>query len=258
MKSLFYLLLVTLITIPVGWSEAALEDEIVVYFTFDNVKGKTVVDESKSGHDAKVIANSKFVAGKYGDAVEITALGPDCVNIPAADSLKIKGKITMMAWVYQNAWAASSAQWFDKNCHNGGEKNCYGFGVFGANILMMLGATANRRNHQVPNSMKDKKWHHITGTYDGSTKRIYLDGKLLNEQGEKFDFAGTNDQDLRIGCAKDRPQYTFDGGMIDEAAVWSRALSADEIVQASKGELLAVSPRDKVATTWASIKRRKL
>ena len=255
MKHLSYLLLVILIAIPVKWSDAALDDDIVVYLIFDG-KGKTVVDESGNGHDAKVIANTKFVAGKYGDAVEITALGPDCVNIPAADSLKIKGKITMMAWVYQKAWAASSAQWFDKNCHNGGEKNCYGFGVFGTNILMMLGATNSRKNHQIPNSMEDKKWHHITGTYDGSTKRIYLDGKLLNEQAEKFDFAGTNDQDLRIGCAKDRPQYTFDGGMIDEVAVWSRALSLDEIVQASKGEMLAVSLKDKVATTWAAIKRR--
>ena len=124
--------------------------------------------------------------------------------------------------------------------------------------MMMLGATNSRKNHQTLNVMEDKKWHHITGTYDGSTKRIYLDGKLLNEQAEKFDFAGTNDQDLRIGCAKDRPQYTFDGGMIDEVGLWSRPLELDEIVEASKGELLAVSVKDKVTTTWASIKRRKL
>ncbi|HHZ89415.1 TPA: LamG domain-containing protein [Candidatus Poribacteria bacterium] len=100
------------------------------------------------------------------------------------------------------------------------------------------------------------KWHHIVGTYDGKTKRVYLDGALLNEQGEKFKFAGTNDKDLRLGCSKDRPQYTHDGGMIDEAAVWRRALSPDEIKMVMKGDMLAVFPEDILAITWGSIKIR--
>ncbi len=59
----------------------------------------------------------------------------------------------MMAWVYQKSWATSPAQWFGKNCHNGGEKNSYGIGVFGENILTLLGATDSRKNHEVPNKM---------------------------------------------------------------------------------------------------------
>jgi hypothetical protein len=258
MQRYCYLLLATLIVFSAAAAHADLEDGIVFYFTFDNVKGKKVIDESKNGHDADVIANTKFSKGHIGDAIEITAEGADCVNIPAADDLKIEGEITMMAWVYQDAWAATSAQWFDKNCHNGGEKNSYGIGVFGPNILMMLGEGGSRRNHEVPNAMDDKKWHHIVGTYDGSTMKIFLDGKLLGEKGEKFDFAGTNDQDVRLGCAKDRPQYSFDKGLIDEAALWSRALDLNEIKTAMEGDLLAVYPEDKLATTWGSVKRRGL
>lgn len=254
---LFNLLLVTLIGVSASLSESALSDNMVLYLTFDEGTGKKVKDQSKNGHDANIIANTKWVDGKISKAIEITAEGQDCVNIPAAETLKIKGEITMMAWVYQNSWTASSAQWFDKNCHNGGEKNSYGMGVFGTNILMMLGETGSRKDHSVPNAMKDKQWHHIVGTYDGKTKKIYLDGKLLAEQADKFDFAGTNDSDLRIGCSKDRPQYTFDGGMIDESAVWSRALSLNEIQQAMSGNLLAVSPQDKLATTWGTIKQKE-
>jgi hypothetical protein len=258
MKCFFFnLLLATLIGVCSSFSEAALSDNNVLYLTFDEGAGKIVKDQSKNGHDANIIANARWVDGKIGKAIEITAEGQDCVNIPAAETLKIKGEITMMAWVYQNSWAASSAQWFDKNCHNGGEKNSYGIGVFGNNILMMLGEIGSRKGLSVPNAMQDKQWHHIVGTYDSKTKRIYLDGKLLAEQADKFDFAGTNDSDLRIGCSKDRPQYTFDGGSIDEAAMWNRALSLDEIQQAMAGNLLAISPQDKLATTWGIIKQKE-
>ena len=252
----FCVMILTSVLILVNLSDAILDDGIVLYLTFDDVDGKKIKDQSKNGHDAEIIANTKLVKDQIGKAIEITAEGQDCVNVPAADALKIKDQTTMMAWVYQKSWAASPTQWFDKNCHNGGEKNSYGIGVFGGNILMMLGATDSRKNHEVPNKMEDKKWHHIVGTYDGKTKRVYLDGVLLNEQDEKFKFAGTNDEDLRVGCAKDRPQYTHDGGVIDEVAVWRRALSLDEIKMAMKGDMLAVFPKDVLAITWGSIKIR--
>jgi hypothetical protein len=88
--------------------------------------------------------------------------------------------------------------------------------------------------------------------------KVYVDGDLAVEHAEAFNFTGTNDQDLRIGCAKDRPQYTFDNGMIDDAAIWSRALSEGEIKQAMGGELLAVTPKNKAATTWGNIKQRTI
>lgn len=44
--------------------------------------------------------------------------------------------------------------------------------------------------------------------------------------------------------------------MIDDAAIWSRALDEAEINQAMGGELLAVTPKNKVATTWGNIKQR--
>jgi len=86
--------------------------------------------------------------------------------------------------------------------------------------------------------------------------KVYVDGEAAAEKDEKFDFKGTNDQDLRIGCSKDRPNYTFENGSIDEAAVWRRALSEAEIQEIANEGFLAVSPLDKVATTWGSIKRQ--
>ena len=88
--------------------------------------------------------------------------------------------------------------------------------------------------------------------------KVYVDGKLALEHAQEFNFTGTNDQDLRIGCAKDRGHYAFDNGMIDDTAIWSRALNAGEIKEAMSGGLLAVTPKNKAATTWGNIKQRTI
>ncbi len=239
-----------------GNSGADLAEGLVVYFTFDNVNGKTITDDSGNGLDADIIANTDIVDGKYGDAIHITAEGADCVNVPADESLKIEGEITMAAWIHQEAWN-TDAQWFDKNCHNGGELNSYGIGAFngGANFNMFLGSGNGRPTLSKPHPLEEDTWHHVVGTYDGSTMKIYVDGELALEEDQAFDFLGTNDQDLRIGCSKDRPQYSFEGGSIDEAAVWRRALSDDEVKEIMNEEFLAVSPLDKATTTWGRLKR---
>ena len=261
MRQLFSyaVLLSALMFIMVGYATADLAEGIVVYFTFDNVKGDMILDDSGNGLDADIIANTDIVDGKYGKAIHITKEGPDCVNVPASDDLKITGEITMAAWIYQEAWN-TNAQWFDKNCHNGGEHSSYGIGAFdnGASFNMFLGTGNARPTLSKPHSLKEKTWHHVVGTYDGATMKVYVDGGLAAEQDEKFDFKGTNDQDLRIGCSKDRPQYTFENGSIDEAGVWRRALSEDEIQEIMTEGFLAVSALDKVATTWGSIKHRTL
>ncbi len=260
MRQLFmYFLLLAVILLTATYATADLTEGLVVYFTFDNVDGKMILDDSGNGLDADIIANTEIVKGKYGDAIHITKEGADCVNVPASDKLKITGEITMAAWVYQEAWNNDS-QWFDKNCHNGGEHSSYGIGVFedGANFTMFLGTGNARPTLNKPHSLDAKTWHHVVGTYDGATMKIYVDGKLAVEQDNKLDFTGTNDQDLRIGCSKDRPQYAFENGSIDEAAIWRRALSEDEINAIMEGGLLAVSPLDKAATTWGNLKRRTL
>ena len=179
------------------------------------------------------------------------------MNVPASDDLKITGEITMAAWINQDSWA-TDAQWFDKNCHNGGEHSSYGIGAFngGANFNMFLGTGNSRPTLSQPHGLDEKTWYHVVGTYDGTTMKVYVDGEVAAEKDEKFDFKGTNDQDLRIGCSKDRPNYTFENGSIDEAAVWRRALSEDEINEIMNEGFLAVSPRDKATTTWGSIKSR--
>lgn len=272
MKRILFPLILVLFT--VSGVSAGLDEGLVFYFTFDNVKGKMVLDASDNQHDAEIVGKTKFVKGKYRNAIQITANTEECVNVPAWQSLKINGEITMSAWVYRENWTDGSGYWFDKGCYAGlPNRHAYGMAVFqvkeahwhlggleGTIITMILGGSGNQARFSVllPKA-KNKKWHHVVGTYDGAFVKIYLDGEILFD-GEKFGpinkvFAEVNDQALRIGCAKDRPQYAFDNGSIDEVGLWRRALTQDEIKTAMR-DIFAVSPKDKASTTWGDIKRR--
>ena len=262
MKRVLFCLIFVLFT--VSQVSAGLDKDLVVFFTFENVKGKKILDTSDNDLDAEVVGNIDFVKGKYGNAMHIAAAAKDdtCVHVPADDLLKIEDEITMMAWVHHEDWETVFGSCLDKGSRIlAQERNrSYGIGFFdglfeskGADIGMILGGGQMTWTFITNGPVVNKSWHHITGTYDGRTRRIYLDGKIHSEGEENFAFMGTNDFDLRIGCAAGDPPYIFKNGSIDEVGVWQRALTQSEIEAVMKGAL-AVSPKDKIATTWGSIK----
>lgn len=272
-RSFLYASLIALTLITSGYAIADFDKDLVVYFTFDNIKGKRVLDESGNGLDAEVVKGTKFVKGKYGNGIHITNDTEDCVNVPTADELEISEEITMMAWVYHEDWKGSSSQWFDKGCYSARSNSLYGMGVFdenddpdlaflpnGSGIGIILGTREFHVRAAVENKMRNGTWHHVVGVCENLNVRMYLDGENILERDRKppFIFNGINEEDLRIGCAKGKSEYTFEGGSIDEVAIWSRALSETEIRAVMRGALFAVSPKDKVATMWGNIKRKAL
>lgn len=264
MKPILFLFVLVLFT--VNQVSAGLGDDLVIYLTFDNVKDETVLDASGNNLHADVIANTNFVKGRYGNGIHIAAEpeGDDCVNVPADDLLKIEDEITMMAWVYHEDWEIAWGAWLDRGSQERlDQKLSYSMGFFephipfrGPKIGMILGNVQGRWQFITTGPMKNKNWHHIAGTYDGRTVRIYLDGIIRSETEGIIGFMGTNDSELHIGCAVGHPRYTFRNGSIDEVGLWRRALTDNEIKMAMQQDIFAVSPKDKTATTWGDIKRR--
>ena len=272
-RSFLYAALIALTLITSRCATAALDKGLVLYFTFDNVQGKRILDESGNGLDAEVVKDTKFVKGKYGNGIHIVNDTEDCVNVPTADELEISEGITMMAWVYHEDWTGRTSQWFDKGCYSARSNSLYGMGVFdenddpdlaflpnGSGIGIILGTREFHVRTAVENKMRNGTWHHIAGVCEDLNVSMYLDGENILDSDRKppFNFNGINKEDLRIGCAKGKPEYAFEGGSIDEVAIWSRALSETEIRAVMRGALFAVSPKDKVATTWGNIKRKAL
>jgi Concanavalin A-like lectin/glucanases superfamily len=87
------------------------------------------------------------------------------------------------------------------------------------------------------NGVWDGNWHHVVGTYDGSMVRLYVDGVQIGN--------GTPTT-LTIGyylpVSNDLTIGTYNGiipfkGLIDDAAVYSRALTPEEIQNHFQGNL---------------------
>ena len=86
---------------------------------------------------------------------------------------------------------------------------------------------------------------------------MYIDGKLEAENKstatkELFD----NDTSLRIGQDFNEDTTRFFIGVIDEMAIFNRALTQAEIKTAMEGDIMSVDPDGRLSITWARLKGR--
>jgi hypothetical protein len=80
---------------------------------------------------------------------------------------------------------------------------------------------------QITASGKRKEWQHICGTWDGSTIRLYVDGK--QKASTSATDMGSNGNSDAIGKRTGGLDDLYYGGVIGDARVYSRSLSESEI-----------------------------
>ena len=92
---------------------------------------------------------------------------------------------------------------------------------------------------------------HVAVTGDGDKFKIYADGEMVAET--DFQETGGANVTYRIGGSGGE---TF-AGLMDDVAVFTRALDADEINLIMEGVevFLPVEPKGKLTTQWAALKR---
>ena len=73
------------------------------------------------------------------------------------------------------------------------------------------------------------KWYNMTGTYDGTTIKFYVDGVLVNSA--TVTIVGNSSLPIRLGAggAEQNPPTYFYNGQIDEMSMWSKALTPADI-----------------------------
>ena len=97
------------------------------------------------------------------------------------------------------------------------------------------------------------KWIHVAVTGDGDKFRIYADGEIGRRNRLSRNTDGNECQPTVLGGSGGE---TF-AGLLDDYAVFSRALDEDEIslIMESVETFLPVEPKGKLATQWAALKR---
>jgi hypothetical protein len=201
---------------------------LVAYYPFNG----NANDESGNGNNGTV-NGATLTLDRFGNTNSAYYFNGTSayIEVPDSNSLDVTGGLTIMAWVkpdinnvtlpivnkyrsdfgYRAYWlygwtVGEHGPWF-RVCTGGPAEN-----IGDAYVLELLPTTS---------------WTFVSGTYDGSEVKLYINGTLKNT-GTVSGMINTNSLPLRIG-ADDELQINYFKGSMDDIRIYNGALSASEI-----------------------------
>jgi hypothetical protein len=188
-----------------------------------------VDDASGNGNHGSLVGASS-TTGKVGNAYRFS--DGSCVGVPDSQSLDMIGgtAMTMMAWI-QNDGGCASDRGIVLN-----KENTYEVGIHCAENLAQEAIQLSDGSWfwSGTGPVVTGAWHHLAVTWDGATVRHYLDAVevFTRDLAGAFEDRATG---FGIGCRSVSTDGTtasagsFFVGVIDEVAIYRRALSAAEL-----------------------------
>jgi beta-galactosidase len=150
--------------------------------------------------------------------------------VPHSDNLEPK-HLTLEAWIQLDAYPGGDdpRRWIvNKNTHEFTESH-YALVIDGKKVAGFLNIGGGQENYHeayTDDVLELGRWHHLAMSYDGSVLKVYVDGR--EAVAKKIDKERTpGGTPLDIGRRQDG--YIYFQGKIDEARLYDRALSAEEV-----------------------------
>lgn len=225
--------------------------DLILHLTFDALDGKVAKDLSEFGNDATFKGNPKLIDGVFGKALEFD--GKTSGEIADHPSLDIVDGITIEFWALVKGGEA---------IQSGVEKGiAWVAGLYnlaalynGGTILQFFDLPDPCNDENIGPSIQDGEWHFLSGTWDGDTILLYIDGELEAEMACKGKLK-PNDDPLFIGARGGSGRFLT--GALDEIKMYNYALTKEELRKDMAEPLtLAVEAQNKLATFWARLKAR--
>lgn len=254
MRKLLIILSLIIIFIPFTTSaNLSVGNGLLGYWPFDIRDGTNTAisyDRSGNGNTASLTSGNPtpptVVAGKIAQGLSFDPTSSNVIQVPDTVALHNPSVLTLSAWVYEvsniSAAANQLIEWHGENNIDLGNyylsvggtecgessgtyffairtvnNGCGGFSDPGLlNVESTIGPILN-------------KWVLLTGTYDGSNLKLYINGALNNTvSGTGAPFNSAKVIPLQIGG--DTGRFTWSGSL-DDVRIYNRALSAAEVNQ---------------------------
>ena len=255
MKFITVFLLITLILSASAW---ALKDDkaLMLYLPFDEGSGAKAKDASGNNLEATLQGATWSKDGKIGACVHLENTA-HFVEIDSVPELDITDALTIQTWFFPEQSQGDSNLMGRRTPGNKGGY-CLQWSAQFTNApqietwIDIVGFKGTRSKQTIKPELEE--WHHVASTYDGNVIRQYIDGELDVEFTPPAGKINSVDVVFRIG----KSQTPLGGTvcLVDEVAIYNRALTEDEINQdMNQGVFYAVSPGGKLATTWGNLKR---
>lgn len=199
-------------------------DGLVLDFTFDKINDGMVLDESGLDNHGKIVGASPIAIGG-GIALRFEG-GQSLIDCGNAESLQLTSEATLEAWVKPDGVPPTVLQMIV-----GRNTECSLFGRSGGWIQF---PTFREGSTEAP--FYEGLWHHLVGTFDGTSSRIYIDGAqqsfgffekmiLSVDNAVPFTIGGLKKAD---GESEPRVHSGFTG-LIGNVRIYNRALPPAEV-----------------------------
>ncbi|MHC4456605.1 MAG: LamG-like jellyroll fold domain-containing protein, partial [Planctomycetota bacterium] len=189
-----------------------LEGTAVAYWRFDEGSGSTAHD-LVGGNDG-TIYGAQWTTGKIGGALSFDGIN-DYVDL---GDLDLSGSFSLAFWMkpesFPDSWNSTVVKAFDYGCEFIGNTfyGSLGDGDWTVNLTTTIS--------------EPEQWYYAVLTYNGTQLIMYINGDSVASGSGSH---SSNDEPLLIG-SWNRVSDFFDG-LIDEVAIYDRALSASQIQQ---------------------------
>jgi hypothetical protein len=211
-----------------------LDSALAALWHFDEGAGLTAADASGGGNDATLIG-ARWGEGRLGrSSLDCSGPGGRAVvaNNPRLDFGA--GDFTISAWIRTGSTRNTPnvmVKWPLQG--NTGLHAGLAVGLIQPAIAQFKAYSGTESVHVEGVGVADGRWHHLVGRKTTGLLVLYVDGAPTGSQPHAL-VSITNGEPLQIGGFGSSSVYDFDG-LIDEAALWSRALTDQEIAALAAG-----------------------
>lgn len=229
------LMLTAMLAIPAA--AAASASPLAGYWPMYEGKGQVVHDISGNGNHGRLGSSNStdgrdagWVRGLWGIGSALQFDGNDFIAIPDDTSLH-QQRLTVEAWTRRNG---SPGQWKYLVAKGGDGCEAASYALYssanGGIAFYVFDGKRWWRSPQGSQAIWDGAWHHIAGTYDGKTVRLFVDGRQVGA-GTPFSGRIKYEQPFgegAIGSYRGSCKLTL-SGIVDEVRIWRAALPVAQI-----------------------------
>jgi len=221
------------------WNRALSDEEVkrhawglVGEWLFEEGSGTTAHDTSGFENHGTIHGSPAWDTGKYGTAISFD--GDDYINLGSTVDNGITTSITLEAWIkptskQRGGIISNDVTYYSP--HKGFDFFLWDDDVYGRLYLDFGdGATLGRMWYSIPNMDWYNKWHHVAGTWDGVTMKLYVDGIEVPELTHSGPYSDSGRNNLIGAISYTSVLWPFNG-VIDEVRIWNKALVPVEFCQ---------------------------
>jgi len=212
-----------------GWAAADLRNGLVAYWPLDGqIVNNFVPDMSGMGNDGQLVGSATTTPGIVGDGLLFNGNWGNAVNCGTWNPAEATGQMSVSIWAN---WNGTPGDWQGiigkrDNWLDGGVRQveyCWFAEIAAASGLVSWQSTDNSLSLDY---MPIGEWTHIAFTWDGTNATTWRNGSVVATG--PFTLGDKLDATIWLGACNSGPGNNFHG-IIDEAAIWDRALSPAEI-----------------------------